>query len=203
MPEYYGRKAGEVLGLGISIGEIIVGGDTAATGGGLAVAGAGGEVLTGSAATPVSVPAMAAGGGLIVVGAAATTSGILGVNNFMTAQTPKPKPNASASPQYEMKPADMDWRGTGKTWRDALDEAFKKTGISKEDFKVTKWAKDANGKSHPVEWRHDSGAEVNMDWPHAKNGPDAAHVGWQTGGKRGAGGGERGHILVDEVPYNR
>ena len=29
------------------------------------------------------------------------------------------------------------------------------------------------------------------------------HVGWQTGGKRGAGGAVRGHILLDDVPFNR
>ncbi len=117
MPEYYGRKAGEALGLGISIGEIIVGGDTAATGGGLAVAGAGGEVLTGGAATPVSVPAMAAGGGLLVVGAAATTSGLLGINNFMTAQTPKPpskRPGTRGHPDHQ-----ADVQGPGRAQAEA------------------------------------------------------------------------------------
>ena len=33
--------------------------------------------------------------------------------------------------------------------------------------------------------------------------PTIPHVGWQTGGKRGTGGGTRGHIFVDDVPYNR
>lgn len=42
-----------------------------------------------------------------------------------------------------------------------------------------------------------------MDWPHSKDGPDVPHVGWQTGGKRGAGGAQRGHILLDDVPCNR
>lgn len=34
-------------------------------------------------------------------------------------------------------------------------------------------------------------------------GPDVPHVGWQTPGKRNSGGGERGHILLDEVPTGR
>lgn len=57
--------------------------------------------------------------------------------------------------------------------------------------------------SHPVEWRHKNGAKVSIDWPHLKQGPDAPHVGWQTGGKRGIGGGLRGHIIIDRVLYNR
>jgi hypothetical protein len=105
--------------------------------------------------------------------------------------------------KYRLKPHDLDWRGTGKKLKDALDEAFRRTGVAREEFRVTRWAKDAYGKSHPVEWRAPNGAEVNIDWPHARNGPDAPHVGWQTGGKRGSGGGVRGHILLDNVPYNR
>jgi LysM repeat protein len=105
---------------------------------------------------------------------------------------------------YELKPGvDEDLRGTGKTYQDALDDAFKKTGVPKEDFKVTKWAKDANGKSYPVEWRASNGSEVNIDTGHTTNGPDVPHVGYQTGGKRGSGGAVRGHILVDDVPVNR
>ena len=105
--------------------------------------------------------------------------------------------------RYKLKPQDMDWRGTGKTYRDALDTAFEKTGLNRRDFVVTKWGRDANGKSFPAEYRHKSGAEVNIDWAHSKNGPDAPHVGWQTPGKRGSGGAERGHIILDNVPYNR
>lgn len=50
-----------------------------------------------------------------------------------------------------------------------------------------------------------NGAEVSVDIGHsAESGaPTADYVGWQTGGKRGSGGGVRGHIFVDEVPYNR
>lgn len=83
--------------------------------------------------------------------------------------------------------------------------AFEKTGMSKEEFTVTKWGKDKNGKSFPVEWRADNGAEVNIDLGHSPTGeaPTVPHVGWQTGGKRGSGGAVRGHIFVEDVPYNR
>lgn len=98
---------------------------------------------------------------------------------------------------------DVDLRGTGKTYNDALDDAFSKTGTPRSEFEVTKWGKDANGKSFPVEWRAKNGAEVNIDIGHTTNGPDVPHVGYQTGGKRGSGGAVRGHILVDDVPINR
>jgi uncharacterized protein YukE len=98
---------------------------------------------------------------------------------------------------------DLDFRGTGKTYRDALNEAFIRTGVPRTEFTVTKWGKDANGKSFPVEWRAKNGAEVNIDIGHTKNGPDVPHIGYQTGGKRGGGGAIRGHILVDDVPVNR
>ena len=98
---------------------------------------------------------------------------------------------------------DIDLRGTGKSYKDALSEAFNKTGLNKSDFEVTKWGKDANGKSFPVEWRAKNGAEVNIDIGHTTNGPDVPHVVYQTGGKRGSGGAVRGHILVDDVSINR
>lgn len=96
-------------------------------------------------------------------------------------------------------------RGTGTTVSDAVDAAFKKTGTPKEDFVVTKWGKDQYGKSHPVEWRAANGAEVSIDLGHPieSGAPTIDHIGWQTGGKRANGGGMRGHIFVDKVPYNR
>ena len=99
---------------------------------------------------------------------------------------------------------DIDLRGQG-TYKDALDIAFEKTGLPKEKFNVTKWGKDKNGKSFPVEWRADNGAEVNIDIGHSPigNAPTVPHVGWQTGGKRGLGGAVRGHIFVEDVLYNR
>ncbi len=105
---------------------------------------------------------------------------------------------------YQPKPGiDIDFRGSGKTYKDALDEAFKRTGVPKEEFEVKKWAKDSNGKSFPVEWRAPNGAEVNIDLGHTQNGPEVPHIGYQTGGKRASGGAERGHIFVDDVPINR
>ncbi len=100
---------------------------------------------------------------------------------------------------------DKDLRGGQGTYKDALEEAFENTGIPKEDFTVTKWGRDKNGKSFPVEWRADNGAEVNIDLGHSPQGdaPTVPHIGWQTGGKRGTGGAKRGHIFVDDVPYNR
>ncbi|EPX63257.1 hypothetical protein D187_005663 [Cystobacter fuscus DSM 2262] len=100
-------------------------------------------------------------------------------------------------------PNDLDWRGVGKGVPEALDEAFKRTGVSREEFAVTKWGRDKLGKSAPVEWRAPNGAEVNIDMGHIKNGPSVPHVGFQTPGKRGSGGAIRGHILLDDVPYNR
>jgi hypothetical protein len=95
------------------------------------------------------------------------------------------------------------WQGTGKTLEEALELAFQKTGVPKVNFKITKYGKDRLGKSHAVEYQSPDGAEVSIDFPHEKEGPDVAHVGWQTPGKRGKGGAKRGHILLDDVPYNR
>ncbi|SEQ06136.1 toxin 47 [Lachnospiraceae bacterium RM5] len=106
---------------------------------------------------------------------------------------------------YQFKEGiDIDLRGEG-TYKDALNIAFEKTGIPKEDFTITKWGKDKYGKSFPVEWRTKNGYEVNIDIGHYPDGnaPTVPHIGWQTAGKRGSGGGTRGHIFVDDVPYNR
>ena len=103
---------------------------------------------------------------------------------------------------YELGVNDIDLRGSGVSLRDVVDLAFKNTGIPREEFEVTKWAKDVYGKSHPVEWRAPNGAEVSIDFAHQTAGPDAPHVGWQTGGKRSQGA-ARGHIILDEVPYGR
>ncbi len=110
--------------------------------------------------------------------------------------------------RYTLGMNDLDWRGAGKTLQDALAEAFEKTGLPRDSFQVTKWGKDANGKSFPVEWRGPNGAEVSIDWAHYNvdrsgnwaTGPDAPHVGWKSGKK---GNKQVGHILLDTVPYNR
>jgi hypothetical protein len=101
--------------------------------------------------------------------------------------------------RYKLSKFDVDWRGQGKTLSQALEEAFKQTGAKRSEFKITKSAKNDLGKTVPVEWRHPSGAEVNIDWSHLKNGPDAPHVGWQTGGKDNT----VGHIILDYVFANR
>ena len=114
-------------------------------------------------------------------------------------------PDGNEFGNYEFKEGiDVDLRGQG-TYKDALELGFEKTGLSKNDFDVTKWGRDANGKSFPTEWRAANGAEVNIDLGHSPTGqaPTIPHIGWQTGGKRGAGGALRGHIFVDDVPYNR
>ncbi|MCL7423477.1 MAG: polymorphic toxin type 47 domain-containing protein, partial [Methylobacter sp.] len=110
---------------------------------------------------------------------------------------------------WEFNPQkDVDLRGTTKTYRDALDEAFKRTGIPKEEFEVSRWAKDQYGKSIPVEWQGPGGANVNMDIPAWNNvkpngalgeGPHAPHIGYQTPGKPRT----RGHIFIDDVPATR
>ncbi|MCM3625691.1 polymorphic toxin type 47 domain-containing protein, partial [Brevibacillus borstelensis] len=82
---------------------------------------------------------------------------------------------------------DVDLRGSGKTYKDGLDEAFKRTGLSRDQFTVTKWGKDINGKSVPVEWSGPGGASVNMDIPEWNNvkpngalgeGPHQPHIGY-------------------------
>uniref|UniRef100_UPI001AE0283E RHS repeat-associated core domain-containing protein n=1 Tax=Pseudomonas taiwanensis TaxID=470150 RepID=UPI001AE0283E len=103
---------------------------------------------------------------------------------------------------------DSDLRGATRTYRDGLDEAFKKTGVPRSQFVVTKWGKDLNGKFIPVEWEARGGANVNMDipaWNNVKSngslgeGPHAPHIGYQTPRKPRT----RGHIFVDKVPATR
>jgi hypothetical protein len=132
---------------------------------------------------------------------------IEGTHNFYVGKEGLLAHNCTPTPWRFNPKVDLDWRGTGKGVKDALDEAFQRTGIPKEQFEITKWGRDVNGKSWPAEWRVKSGshagAEVNVDWPHSKNGPSIPHVGYQTPGKRSGGGAVRGHILLDDVPYNR
>ncbi len=106
---------------------------------------------------------------------------------------------------YKFKEStDLDLSNGKGTFDDALEEAFKRTGVDPSEFEVTKWGRDANGKSFPVEWRASNGAEVSIDLGHSSPGtPSSPHVGYQTGGKRNSGGATRGHIFVDSVPYNR
>ncbi len=100
---------------------------------------------------------------------------------------------------------DEDLRGGKGTFEEALEKAFEKTGVPKDDFEVTKWAMDQDGEVYPAEWKGPKGAEVSVDTGHpiGSGAPTVDHVGWQSPGKRKSGGAARGHIFVDEVPYNR
>jgi hypothetical protein len=110
---------------------------------------------------------------------------------------------ARGGTQWRPGPNDLDWRGSARGVREAVDEAFRRTGVPRAQFQVTRWGRDGQGKSFPVEWRARGGAEVNIDIGHARHGPGAPHVGYQTPGRRGSGGAKRGHILLDHVPVNR
>jgi hypothetical protein len=206
----FGRGAGEtatgivqvVTGIGM-----VGGGGTAAGGGLVAAPATGGTSLVVSAGGA----ALATEGAIQVV--QGSTSVVAGVGTLVHAVSMEDQPSSGSSsggkqasgPQRDWKsgPNDIDYRGSGKTARDAVDEAFRRTGEPRESFRVTQWGKDANGKSFPTEWRSPSGAEVSVDMAHLKNGPNVPHVGWQTAGKRSAGGKVVGHILLDDVPVNR
>nr|RNJ64667.1 MAG: hypothetical protein EDM05_35305 [Leptolyngbya sp. IPPAS B-1204] len=108
---------------------------------------------------------------------------------------------------------DLDWRGRGENqyqnFQQALDEAFKRTGVPREEFEITKTAPDSFGKQIPVEYRviegANRGAEVNIDNPSivpSTDGPADPHIGYQTPGKRSSGA-TRGHIILDYVPASR
>lgn len=105
---------------------------------------------------------------------------------------------------------DVDWRGTGRTHLDGLEEAFKRTGYNQQDFQITKWGITKEGKTIPVEWQGPQGTQVNMDIPELNNvkqngvlgeGPHQPHIGYQNSGK----GAERirGHIFIDIIPATR
>jgi len=102
---------------------------------------------------------------------------------------------------YPVKDVDLDWRDSGRTFEEALEEAFKRTGVPKEKFYANDWAKDINGKSDVVEWIGPGGAEVSVDAPHKYEGPDVFHIGFKTSekGKKRV----KGHIFLDCVPYFR
>ena len=97
---------------------------------------------------------------------------------------------------------DLDWRGTGHTLREALNEAFTRTGVPRDQFVETKWAPNEYGKEIPVEYTQKGGsASVNIDLGHRFQGPGVPHVGWQNEYKGSAR--VKGHILLDDVPANR
>jgi RHS repeat-associated protein len=110
-------------------------------------------------------------------------------------------PPGSGDWKFDQK-FDVDWRGTGKAVKDAIEEAFRRTGLPRESFDVVEWARDKYGKSFPVRWRAAGGAEVNIHTGHRIDGPAIPHVGYKTAGKRGSGGCTKGHIFVDNIPYH-
>ncbi len=102
------------------------------------------------------------------------------------------------------KDKDVDMTNGKETLDDALNEAFNRTGVDRNQFEVSKWALDNNGYLQPVECRGLKGAEVSIDTGHTTYGsPNSPHVGYQTPGKRKNGGASRGHIFIDDVPYHR
>jgi hypothetical protein len=84
---------------------------------------------------------------------------------------------------YPVKDTDLDWRDSGKTFEEALQEAFRRTNVDIETFKPKEWIKDINGKSVVVEWNGLGGAEVTVDAPHKYEGPDVFHIGYKSSGK--------------------
>jgi hypothetical protein len=117
--------------------------------------------------------------------------------------------SSQAKLRYKLGPNDTDLRGSDITFPKALDEAFQRTGIPRDQFKVTKWGRDIYGKSVPVEYEGPGAAEISIDYAHdaplGKNGewqtgPDAPHIGWRVGKgtKR-----QVGHIIIDDVPAGR
>jgi RHS repeat-associated protein len=101
---------------------------------------------------------------------------------------------------------DLDWTREGKSFDDALQEAFRRTGVSRDRFKATKWGKTILGKSMVTEWSVPGGAMVSVDDPSivpTREGPQLPHVGYQTPGRRRRGGRVRGHILLPGVPVTR
>ncbi|WP_338476783.1 RHS repeat-associated core domain-containing protein [Pseudomonas khavaziana] len=129
--------------------------------------------------------------------------------------SPSDCPHPSTGNSWKLNPdVDLDWRKQAgdsyKQMHNGLDEAFRRTGIPKTEYSVSKWGKDQYGKSFPTEWRVQSGpnrgAEVNIDDPMlvpSKEGPKSPHIGYQTPGKRAGGGAKRGHILLKLVPVSR
>ena len=196
-----GRIVGHVISSVIGIAEYAFG--SVVSGGSVVF-----TIGSGGTASAISIPGIVFGSAIATAGMVTTTTSIAAIANDPNIQFSMGSEGDSHSNlgNYEFKEGiDEDLRGGKGTFEEALEKAFEKTGTPKEDFTVTKWGKDQYGKSHPVEWRASNGAEVSVDIGHSvKSGaPTADHVGWQTGGKRSSGGGVRGHIFVDEVPYNR
>jgi hypothetical protein len=101
-----------------------------------------------------------------------------GLVNLLTMPVVEIRGAQGETTAWRMGKFDFDFRGTSAGLKDALNIAFERVGLPKIEFEVTKWGKNEYGKSFPVEWRHRSGAEVNIDRGHLKNGPSVPHVGY-------------------------
>lgn len=81
-----------------------------------------------------------------------------------------------------------------KTFDEARREAFESAGMTDPDkVKITKYDEKTGT---AVEFKGEGGAKVGYDGPHESPGPhhDTQHISWQSAGKRGTGGAERGNI---------
>jgi RHS repeat-associated protein len=210
-----GRLTGDLIGLYQSYNEFVAGM-------GMTTAGLAGAPETAGLSLGVSVAGVAVMGNAAGVGVTATNDiaerltkigamAMAAIKSGGGSEDNVKKPENSSNEKelkYKLDENDVDWRGTGKNVDDALEEAFKKTGFEKNKFEITKWGKGKYGKSHPVEWKGPNGSEVNIDIGHYGvdkkgnwvTGPDVSHVGWQVGKKATK---KVGHILLDNVPFNR
>jgi hypothetical protein len=101
------------------------------------------------------------------------------------------------TPLLESPPGPSPEETAGKNFDEARAEAFERAGMTDpEDVTFSKVDPETGT---VVEFKGPDGAKVAYDPPHASpgEGHDMAHVGWQTAGKRGAGGAERGNITYD------
>jgi RHS repeat-associated protein len=121
--------------------------------------------------------------------------------------SPAPNPHAYVdNPHVLIDPLGLaadDSYGTGSstaegarvpTFDQARREAFQNAGMTNPN-EVT-FSKYDPGTGTVVEFKGPDGAKVAYDGPHDNPGPfhDSQHIGWQTGGKRGAPGWGRGNI---------
>lgn len=107
---------------------------------------------------------------------------------------------------YKLQENDEDMRGEKgdkyALFHTALDKAFENTGCPREDFIITDDDVSQEGKTIPVEYQSETGAEVNVDFPHEKEHcVDTPHVGWKNGDK--GKNRKKGHILLNFVPAGR
>ena len=82
-------------------------------------------------------------------------------------------------------------RETASTPRDVVFESAGMNDPSKVAFSKADEKTDT-----VVEFKGEGGAKIGYDVPHASPGPhhDTQHVSWQSAGKRGDGGAQRGNI---------